>query len=350
MNAGARIPLNLNKAFTMALFGQRWESYLKLADPALKSLERMTDQDFLVDIAIDSNVAKAAIIKKFEEHAGRILDEGRLLFTDLPEGCDNKYAAYVRLNKYMNKQSSPVRILFAADLDDIFPPDYNRKMTQTIEAGAPVAIANQISFPLGSDWRQGKSIQVPDFPRGYIFDLEQILDFNIAGFCNTAIDLKSDVFQKKSSQILFALCNGTNKQLDRAFYAAAFAYGAYGVLSDANMGYGQGNGFYGQNGTSLESELNMQVQMTDLLMNIDGLLLKESQLIQERSAIDRHLKQIMHSGGAACATYRMIVEEDKAARLFKGKSEQWGQQVSRRTKEHIEATIPRYLITQMQLL
>lgn len=339
--------VDYNKTFTMALFGQRYEEYLRGAIPTIISLAEQKDQDFIVDVAVDRADAARGVIALFREHAPLInLTNERLSFTDLPKDVDNKQAAYIRFNKYLSGQGSGnIRILFPADFDDVLEPFYTRKMSSTVDAGAPVAIANQISFPIGDkDWRHGKSIQAPRFPRGHKFDFEQILDFNMAGFCNTALDLKSKFFTAQSCDVLL---KGTNKQLDRSFFAQAFAHGAYGVLSDADLGYGQGNGFYGQDSTTLESEINMQVQMTRLLKELDGLSGGAYELIHKRSDIDEGIMRIYESGGAAYQTYKMIVDEEYEELTRAGFHRQWGEQVVPKSEQFIRDSIPYHFINQM---
>lgn len=268
----------IDAVWSFSVFREGWKTVLDNAIPTIKSLAHQFERSngrFMVDVAHDRSVAEKRLLKEFQTHAPNIIGAKRLAFTPLTcpqDGApiDNNEVASQRLGKYIVEgYKGPADYLFCGDFDDVFgfkddrhDNNYVGEMIAALHrADAIVAIANQVAFPMGKDWQDGTPIQSPRMEQGHIFDLKQILDFNIAGLCNTVFNLNK---LPKDSHLIFK--QATNKQLDRAFIAYLFALGEHGVLSKANMGYGQGSGIYGANQTPLKSEKNMQVKLTALLM------------------------------------------------------------------------------------
>jgi len=153
---------NIQTAWTMALFRERWRDIAQYAGPTIESLEDQKYQNFIVDVAYDKPEVREGLIELFNKHAPTILKESRLVLTPLElsgDKIDNNQVAFQRFGHYFEKRRKGINHLFAGDLDDIFPEDYMIKMRETLNAGALVAIANQVAFERGdNDWRDGQAI------------------------------------------------------------------------------------------------------------------------------------------------------------------------------------------------
>jgi len=116
--------------------------------------------------------------------------------------------------------------------------------------------------------------------------------------------------------------------LDRAFFAAAFARGGYGVLSKADFGYESAHGIYGQGRTPLDTELNMQVQLTRLLSELDGISDEAKVNIENRHNIDEYLISIRDGKPDLYDAYKAGIVQPYVGELVQqGKPLLWGEQV-----------------------
>jgi len=145
----------------------------------------------------------------------------------------------------MHDKGAQVKTLLMLD-PDRYPADYIRKMRQGLrDSAAPIVIANQRPFQKGTNHlNQNANIQSARLEVGHRFDFPQILNHNIAGFCNIAeldmqlqfvraMDGLTDITLENKQVLAQRMANDEQLELLRRDNPKAF--NAYRAISKAMM-------------------------------------------------------------------------------------------------------------------
>ena len=296
---------------SLAFFRERGAAMIEDSVGFIRDMEAQDVDDFALDIAVDRPDSERRLRELFSYYAPNLFDKKQLSFTKLwrytdePQLIDNKAAAETRVGIYMHDKGAQVKTLLMLD-PDRYPADYIRKMRQGLrDSAAPIVIANQRPFQKGTNHlNQNANIQSARLEVGHRFDFPQILNHNIAGFCNIAFNLASDLIERHDWKILK---QASNKQLDRFLVGKVLARGGWAKLLDIDMYYEQSeNNLYGANKTGLDIELDMQLQFVRAMDGLTDITLENKQVLAQRMANDEQLELLRRDNPKAFNAYRAI--------------------------------------------